>query len=225
MAIFLDTSKIEEIRLYHEMGIIRGVTTNPSIISKEIDKLNKNDLRDYFIKIAKLIYPLPLSLEVTSNDMQEMTEQALELSSWAENINIKITIHGPNGEIENIKLINELENKHNIRVNVTAMMSVQQCLVASFAGATYVSLFGGRVNNMGYNSTDEIKKLRNLLDLHNLDSKIIIGSTREVFNIVDWLGAGAHIVTCAPNFINQMIVHPYAKETVKMFFGKNLRSA
>ena len=90
-----------------------------------------------------------------------MFEQA-ELFRMADNINVKITIHGPNGELNNLKVINQLENK-NIRVNVTAMMSAQQCYSAQ-AGATYVSIFGGRINNMGYDSNKEIYILRNLLD-------------------------------------------------------------
>ena len=96
-------------------------------------------------------------------------------------------------------------------------MSAQQCFLAAKAGATYVSLFGGRVNNMGYDSVNEIKILRNLLDKFNLSSKIIIGSTREIINIIQWLNAGAHIVTCNPEFIKGMLIHPYTKETVKMF--------
>jgi transaldolase len=130
---------------------------------------------------------------------------------------IKVPFHGPNGETENVEVIHELEKKHDIRVNVTAMMSAQQCFLAAMAGATYVSLFCGRVNNMGYNSIGELEKLRNLLDMHGLKSKIICASTREVLNVVEWLEAGGHIVTVLPDFINGMIVHPYTKETVKMF--------
>jgi len=102
-------------------------------------------------------------------------------------------------------------------INVTAMMSAQQCFLAALAGATYVSIFGGRVNNMGYNCVDEIAKLRKLLDEFKLKAKIIAGSTREVLNVVEWLNAGAHIVTVVPKLIEGMIVHPYSKETVKMF--------
>ena len=93
MAIFLDTGIIEDIQKYHEMGIIRGVTTNPTIISKEIREIshNKNEIKDYFNKLAKLIYPLPLSLEVTTNEKEEMIRQAKEFSSWSDNINVKIT--------------------------------------------------------------------------------------------------------------------------------------
>ena len=227
MAIFLDTGIIKDIQKYHKMGIIRGVTTNPTIISKEIKNIshNKNEIKNYFKRLAKLIYPLPLSLEVTTNEKKEMLRQAKEFSSWSDNINVKITIHGPNGELENLEVIHKLENENNIKVNVTAMMSAQQCFIASLAGATYVSLFGGRINDMGYNSVDEIKKLRKLIDDFNLKSKIILGSTREALNVIEWLTAGAHIVTCSPKFLERIIVHPYTKETVKMFLndGKKIK--
>ena len=97
------------------------------------------------------------------------------------------------------------------------MMSAQQCFLAARAGATYLSIFGGRVNNMGYNVINEISLLRRLLDSFNLESQIIVGSTREVLNIIEWLDAGAHIVTATPNLIEGMLVHPYSKETVQMF--------
>lgn len=148
-----------------------------------------------------------------------MLEQAKELSASANNINVKITIHGPNGELDNLNVIHELETQHNIRVNVTAMMNAQQCFLAAMAGATFVSLFGGRVNDMGYDSTEEIKKLRKLIDDFKLKSQIIVGSTREVFNITEWLMAGAHIVTVLPKLLETMIVHPYSKETIKAFLN------
>ena len=218
MAIFLDTGKVDEIKKFHDYGIIRGVTTNPSILIKEGLGTNLKELKK-FIEIADLINPLPLSLEVTSNETSEMFEQAELFAGWADNINVKITIHGPNGELNNLKVINQLENKKNIRVNVTAMMSAQQCYLAAQAGATYVSIFGGRINNMGYDSNKEIYILRNLLDKFNLNSKIIVGSTREIINITQWLNSGAHIVTCHPSFLEGMLIHPYTKETVQMFLN------
>jgi len=217
MAIFLDTGKIEEIKKYHKMGIIRGVTTNPTILVKDGVTGGMDGVKKRSIDIAKLINPLPLSVEVTSNDPQKMFDQAIEFSKWADNINVKITIHGPNGELDNLQIIHELEKTHDVRINVTAMMSVQQCFLSAMAGATYVSIFGGRVNNMGYDSREEIRKLRDLLDDFDLDSKIIVGSTREIINVIEWLNAGAHIVTCTPKFIEGMIIHPYSKETVQMF--------
>ena len=97
------------------------------------------------------------------------------------------------------------------------MMSAQQCFLAALAGATWVSIFGGRVNNMGYDACEEISRLRDLLDQFSLPAQIIVGSTREVLNITQWLEAGAHIVTATPALVEGMIVHPYSKETVQMF--------
>ena len=217
MAIFLDTGKIDVIKKYHSMGIIRGVTTNPTIMVKDGITGGMDGVKKQSIKIAKLIHPYPLSVEVTNNDPKDMIRQGLEFSKWADNINVKITIHGPNGELDNLQVIHELEKTHNVRINATAMMSAQQCFLAAMAGATYVSIFGGRVNNMGYDTREEITRLRDLLDDFELPAKIIVGSTREVVNIIEWLEAGAHIVTVIPKFIDGMIVHPYSKETVQMF--------
>jgi transaldolase len=219
MPIFLDTGNLKDIEKYLKMGVIRGVTTNPTIMLRDGVTGGLKGVKQRGIEIAKLIAPLPLSLEVTTNDPPKMLEQARELAALAKNINVKITIHGPQGELQNLEVVHELEEKLDIRVNVTAMMSAQQCFVAALAGATYVSLFGGRVNNMGYNACDEITKLRQVLDDFALKAQIIIGSTREVLNIIEWLGAGAHIVTVTPNLLEGMIVHPYSKETVQMFLA------
>lgn len=217
MAIFLDSSKIEEIKKYHAMGLIRGVTTNPTILLKEGVTGGMAGVKTRIIEIAKLVDPYPVSCEVTTNDRQGMINQAKDIASWAKNINVKITIHGPNGELDNLAVVHELETKHNIRINVTAMMSAQQCFLAALAGATYVSILAGRVNNMGYDSVGEIKILRSLLDQYELKAHIIAASTREALNVTQWLSAGAHIVTVQPPLIDGMIVHPYSKETVKMF--------
>jgi transaldolase len=217
MPIFLDTGSLKEIEKYMKMGIIRGVTTNPTILLKEGVTGGKEGIKKRSVEIANMINPYPLSVEVTTNDRAQMIEEAMELARWAENIVIKITIHGPNGELGNLEAAHVLETKAKVRINVTAMMSAQQGLLAAMAGATYVSIFGGRVNNMGYNVCEEIRKLRKVLDDFGLKAKIIIGSTREILNVIEWLEAGAHIVTVVPHLLEGMIVHPYSKETVKMF--------
>lgn len=217
MPIFLDTGKISEVEKYMRMGIIRGVTTNPTILLKDGVTGGMSAIKARTIEIARMLAPYPISVEVTTNDKQGMIDQAREFFQWAENICVKITIHGPNGELENLEAVHELETRHDVRINVTAMMSAQQCLLAALAGATYVSLFAGRVNNMGYNACNEITKLREVLDQFDLKSEIIIGSTREVLNVIEWLNAGAHIVTVVPKLLEGMLVHPYSKETVQMF--------
>ncbi len=216
MPIFLDTGNLGEIELFHGLGVIRGVTTNPSILLKEGVRGGLEAVERLSRRIAERIAPYPLSVEVTTNQPQEMLEQACRLAGWAENIVVKITIHGPEGELDNLRVIHELEQR-GVRVNATAMMSAQQGLAAALAGASYVSIFGGRINNMGYNATGEIEKLRATLDRLNLPARIIVGSTREVLNVIEWLAAGAHIVTVTPDLLRGMIVHPYSKETVRQF--------
>jgi transaldolase len=215
--IFLDTGKLEEIRKYHALGVVRGVTTNPSILVKDGVTGGWPGIEKQIRQISSLVDPLPVSVEVTTNEPEEMLRQARQFSGWGKNVNVKIPIHGPEGGTENLKLVHELETVHDIRVNDTAMMSAQQCLLAAQAGATYVSIFGGRINNMGYDSRQEVRRLRSLLDAFGLPAKIIVGSTREVLNIIEWFEAGADIVTAPPSLIEGMLVHPYSKETVRMF--------
>lgn len=220
MPIFIDTSRLEEIEKAMKLGIIRGVTTNPLIFMRELEPDRKFSLKEKIVAIARLIKPYPVSVEVTSNDKVEMIKQALEFASWAENIVVKIPIHGPEGELENLEVAHELEKNYNIRVNLTALMSAQQCLIGALAGVSYVSLFGGRINNMGYDACEEIRKARLVFDDHQLSTKIIVGSTREILNVIEWLEAGAHFVTVLPDLLWGMIRHPYTKETVKTFLAE-----
>jgi transaldolase len=224
MAIFIDSGDIDEIRRFMKMGILRGVTTNPTILLKDGLTGDLDEIKKKTNEIARIIYPYPLAIEVITNDKDLMLDQARQIASWADNMVVKITIHGPDGELHNLEVIHVLEREHNVRVNVTAMMSAQQCFLAALAGATYVSLFGGRVNNMGYNCIDELRKARNLLDQFGLKAKIIAASTREILNVVEWLQAGAHIVTVLPKFIEGMLIHPYTKETVRQFLQDAIKS-
>jgi len=217
MPIFLDTGNLSQIQRFLRLGIIRGVTTNPTILLKDGVTSGLAGIEVRARQIAELIAPYPLSVEVTTNDPEEALEQARRFALWGDNIVVKITIHGPEGELDNLELIHQLETTHHIRVNATAMMSAQQCFLAALAGATYVSIFGGRVNNMGYNACAEISRLRKLLEGFALPAQIIVGSTREVLNVIEWLEAGAHIVTAVPDILKGMIVHPYSKETVQQF--------
>jgi transaldolase len=162
--------------------------------------------------LARVERSNPDFVEVTTTDRAEVIRQAQTFAGWADNIVVKVPIHGPEGEWENLEIVHELETRHDIRVNVTAMMSAQQCFLAALAGATYVSIFGGRVNNTGYNACGEITKLRQVLDQFGLKSQIIVGSTREVLNVIEWLEAGAHIVTVVPHLLEGMLVHSLPKD-------------
>jgi transaldolase len=217
MAIFLDTGNLDDIERFLRMGVVRGVTTNPSILLRDGVTGGLRGIEERAREIAKLIAPLPLSVEVTTADPAKIREQAVAMASWADNIVVKVTVHGPDGELEPMEIVHELETRHDVRVNVTAMMSAQQMFLAALAGATYVSIFAGRVNNMGYDTREEIRKSRVLIDRFHLKAQIIAGSTREVVNVVEWLDAGAHVVTVLPEFLRGMLVHPYSKDTVQQF--------
>jgi transaldolase len=217
MTLFLDSGNMVEIARYFKMGVIRGVTTNPTILLKDGVKGGTEAIKSRSQEIAKFIAPLPLSVELTTNDRHEMIAEAQAYACWADNICVKVPIHGPAGETEYLEIVHVLETEMDIRVNVTAMMNSQQGYLAAMAGASYVSIFAGRINNMGYNACGEIARLRKLIDLFGMKAQIIAASTREVLNVAEWLEAGAHIVTVLPDILKGMIVHPYTKETVQMF--------
>jgi transaldolase len=215
---FLDTGNLEQIKKYLDLAIIQGVTTNPTIMKKDGVTGGFEAIKARSLEIAKLIYPFPLSVEAASpsGNKQELIEQAMEFSSWADNINIKIPFTDQKGN-PNTDVISRLANLGSVSINVTAMMSVSQCLIAANAGAKYVSIFSGRIANMGYDPIVEINRLRTLIDRTGMDVQIIAASTREAFNVLQWIEAGAHIVTVTPDLLKPCIDHPYTRETVAMF--------
>jgi transaldolase len=217
--LFLDTADLSVIEKYLKLGIVDGVTTNPTIMKKCGVTGGFAVIRDYSKKIAEVINPLPLSLETSSpeGNEQEILDQAREFASWGKNVNVKITITDQNGN-PLLGVIKQLADE-GVAVNATAMMSVSQCFLAAKVGAKYVSLFNGRVANMGYDPMVETKKLRYLLDRTGLQAQIIAASSRESFNVVQWWEAGAHIITVTPDLLKPCIWHPYTIDTVKLFDG------
>lgn len=218
--IFLDSSDVSQVKRFYKLGIIRGVTTNPSILIAN----GTCGIKDKILEIVDIVGDYPVSVEVLSNDREEMMEQAVIMGEWAPSINIKIPIHGPEGEQYNLEIVREL-SELGIPVNVTAMMSSHQCLLAILAGARYISLFGGRINNMAGTAIEEIKKVKVLTsriepkDSFYQEPEIIVGSVREVSNVIEWFIAGADIVTVPPNILELMIVHPGTKDVVKQFIN------
>lgn len=217
--LFLDTGDLAEIEKYLKMGILDGVTTNPTIMKKCGVVGGFAVIRDRSKAIAKLIRPLPLSLETSSpeGNEEEILAQAREFANWAPNINVKVTITDQKGK-PLLSVIKQLADE-GIKVNATAMMSVSQCFLAAKVGAKYVSIFAGRIANMGYDPQKEVYDLRNLLDRTGLEAQIIAASSREALNVVEWWKAGAHIITVTPNLLKPCIDHPYTIDTVKLFDG------
>jgi len=213
MEIFIDSADIKEIEKWFSMGIADGVTTNPSIMLKD----GVYDMEKGAKEIAALIHPRPLSVEVTTNDLEEMTVQARELASWASNIAIKIPQATQDG-IPCYGVMHQLESE-GIKINATVAMSLGQVILAGKAGATYISIFAGRVGDEGGNVPEVIKNSVEWLEHWKFKSKIIVGSIRSVQDILQAAMAGAHIITIPPQFLTRMADHKYTRETVKQFIA------
>jgi transaldolase len=213
MEIFIDSASISEIEKWLKMGIVDGVTTNPSIMLKDGVYNMKAGARD----IAALVNPRSLSVEVTTNDLDEMVKQAREFASWANNIVVKIPQITQDG-IPCYGVINQLENE-GIKVNATVAMSLGQVILAAKAGATYISIFAGRVGDEGGDVSQVIRNSVDWLERWEYKNKIIIGSIRSVADILQAAVAGAHIITIPPQFLTRMADHKYTRATVEQFVG------
>lgn len=211
MEIFIDSASIKEIEKWLRMGVIDGVTTNPSIMFKD----GVYDAEAGAKKIAALINPRPMSVEVTTNDLDEMIIQARKFASWAPNIVIKIPQINQDGT-PCYGVIKNLESD-GIRVNATAAMSLGQVILAAKANATYISIFTGRVSDEGGNASEVIKTCANWLENWKYKSRLIIGSIRSVGDILTAATAGAHIITIPPEFLTKMADHKYTRATVEQF--------
>lgn len=206
MKIFLDTSDMNEINKYWEMGIIDGVTTNPTILSK-----NKVKLEEF----AKALRPMPVSLEVTTDDLEEMKTQALYLHGLSDNVVIKIPQENQYG-VPCYGVISTLESK-GIKVNATVAMSLSHVIFSTKARATYVSIFAGRLGDEGGSASEVIKQSADWIKMWNYKTQIIIGSIRSVADVLQAVAVGAHIITIPPDIMKKMYYHNYTMATVKQF--------
>lgn len=211
MRIFLDSASVSEIENWLGEGVVDGVTTNPSIMFKD----RVFDLEEGARYIARIIGNRPLSVEVTSNHRAEMLSQARSFSRWAPNIVVKIPIINEFGE-SSLGVISTLKEE-GIAVNATAILSFNQSILAAKAGATYVSIFAGRVADEGNDPSLVIRNVRQWLDAWALSAEIIVGSIRSVMDIQNAALAGAHVITIPPQFFSKMLDHKYTRETVKQF--------
>lgn len=196
MKIFLDTANIDEIKEINSWGIIEGVTTNPSLISKE-----GRVFEEVIDEISKIVDG-PVSAEVVSTDAEGMVKEGRILSKIKENVIIKIPITE-----EGLKATSIL-SKENIKTNVTLIFSASQAILAARAGATYVSPFLGRLDDIGVSSKDLIKEISTIFKNYNIETKIIAASVRNTTHIVDSMLAGADIATVPTKVIKQMVKHP-----------------
>lgn len=218
MQIFIDSADCNEIKKWLDCGIADGVTTNPSIMLKD----GVYDLEAGARRIAALINPRPLSVEVTTNDLSGMVAQAREFASWAPNIMVKVPVLNQDG-IPCLEVIRMLEGD-GIRVNATALLSFNQVVLAAKAGATYASIFAGRVADEGHDASGLIRKTVNWLARWGYKTRIIVGSIRGVIDVQEAAAAGAHVVTIPPTMLHKMADHKYTRETVRGFVSDAARA-
>jgi transaldolase len=193
------------------MGVIDGVTTNPSIMLKD----GMYDMERGAKVIAALVDPLPASVEVTTNDLDGMVAQAQRIASWAPNMVVKIPQITPDG-IPCYGVICKLAAE-GIRVNATATLSLGQVILAAKSGASYISIFAGRIADEGGDAPGVIRMAADWLERWDFKSKIVIGSIRSVGDILNAAMAGAHVITIPPQFLDKMADHKLTRETVKQF--------
>ncbi|MDO5518303.1 MAG: fructose-6-phosphate aldolase [Clostridium sp.] len=205
MKIFIDTANIEDIKKANDLGVICGVTTNPSLIAKEGRDFNE------VIKEITSIVDGPISGEVISMECEGMLKEAREIAKIHKNMVVKIPMCA-----EGLKAVNVL-SKEGIKTNVTLIFSAVQALLAARAGATYVSPFLGRLDDIGSEGITLIEDIAEIFAIHDIDTEIISASVRNPIHVLQCAKAGADIATIPYNVIAQMINHPLTTSGIEKF--------
>ena len=205
MKLFIDTANVDEIRDANDLGIIDGVTTNPSLIAKE-----GKDFTEVIKEITGIVKG-PVSAEVVAEDAAGMVAEAEKLSGLSSNIVIKIPITA-----EGLKAVKILSSK-GIKTNVTLVFSASQALLAARAGATYVSPFVGRLNDISSDGDGLISTISEIFSMHGIDTEIIAASIRSPEDVVNSARYGADIATVPYKIIMQMIKHPLTDSGIERF--------
>ena len=211
MEIFIDSASTAEMEKWLRTGVLDGVTTNPSIMLRD----GVYDMEAGAKEIAALLSPRPVSVEVTTNELGEMITQARKLASWASNIVVKIPQINQDG-IPCYGVIKQLEDE-GIKVNATVAMPLGQVILSAKAGATYISIFAGRIGDEGGDAPQIIRNSVEWLERWKYKSKIIVGSIRTVVDILQSAIAGAHIITVPPQYLTKMADHKYTRDVVRQF--------
>ena len=206
MKLFVDTGDVEEVRQAAEWGILDGVTTNPSLIAK-----SGKGFKETVLKICELVPGGDISAEVVATDYDQMLKEALEISSWHPQIVVKVPL------IENgIKLVKTLSDR-GIRTNVTLVFSVSQALLAAKVGATFISNFVGRVDDMSAEGMEAVAETVEMVETYGYESEVLVASVRHPLHVVQAVQAGAHISTMPFKIMQMMFKHPLTDNGLKKF--------
>ena len=205
MKFFLDTANVEYIKEVNEMGVICGVTTNPSLVAKEGRDFNE------VIKEITEIVDGPISGEVVSEDAEGMIKEGREIAKIHKNMIVKIPMTG-----EGLKATKVLASE-GVKTNVTLIFSATQALLAANAGATYVSPFLGRVDDISMIGMDLVRDIAEIFAIHGIETEIIAASVRNPIHVIEAAKAGADIATVPYDLVKQMLKHPLTDQGLEKF--------
>lgn len=205
MQFFIDTANVTEIRTAMDMGLVDGVTTNPSLMAREAA-----DWRDIATEICRLV-PGPVSLEVLALDARGMVEEARDLVRFGPNVVVKVPMTA-----EGLKAVRILRSM-DIDTNVTLVFSAAQALLAAKAGAGYVSPFLGRLDDVGQDGMELVRQILTIFSNYGFSTKIIAASVRHPLHVLDAALSGAHIATVPLKILTQLMAHPLTDKGVDAF--------
>lgn len=209
MQIFVDTANIDQIRRAAGLGVVGGVTTNPSLLSKE----GTGDYESVVKEICSIIKG-PVSVEVLSEDVDSMIAEARVKTTWASNVNIKIPITEAGLRATSVL------SRENVKINMTLCFSPNQALLGALAGATYVSIFVGRLDDAGHDGMQVVEDTISILDNYpDLEAQVIAASIRNPMHVTYAAMAGADIATVPYAVLMQMIQHPLTDVGIKRFLA------
>ncbi len=208
MRIFLDTANIQEIRDAARMGVISGVTTNPSLVAKE----GRGDLRERVLEICSIVQGA-VSVEVLSLEVEGIVEEARRISRWSEQVVVKVPITAAGLEAT------AALSKEGVKTNLTLCFSPNQALLAALAGATYVSPFVGRLDDAGHDGMQVVADAVEILDYYQLETQVIAASIRHPLHCIAAAKAGAHVATVPYKVLMQMIQHPLTDVGIDRFLA------
>lgn len=207
MRFFIDTANVDEIRKANDMGIICGVTTNPSLIAKE-----GRDFNQVIAEIASIVDgPISGEVKATTTDAEGMIREGREIAAIHPNMVVKIPM-----TVEGLKAVKVL-TKEGIKTNVTLIFSAAQALLAARAGATYVSPFLGRLDDISMPGIDLINEITEIFQMHGIETEIIAASIRNPIHVIDCARAGADIATVPYKVLVQMTKHPLTDQGIEKF--------
>ena len=207
MKIFLDTANLEDIKTFNDMGVVDGITTNPSLLSKE--KGNPSEIMRDIVRIVSG----PVSLEVVGTKFGEMLEEAHRLKKYGQNVVVKIPMIP-----EGMKAVKRLKEEA-IETNVTLIFSANQAILAAKAGASYVSPFIGRLDDGGQEGMALIREIIQIFKNYQFETKVLVASIRHPLHVIEAGKVGAHIVTLPPEVLRKMMIHPLTDKGLTAFLN------